>query len=144
MSNKDYIDKEVEEIITKDIFEKHFKHLQIEGDDYILNKMSIELFRLKIRLIKYFKGSVVLNDLHRFNVDVVLLKNENILSKIEIEDFENFLNILNDKSPTLRDEGYFYMVMKLSDWFDSEQKSIYEKIIMLEEKNIISETLKNF
>lgn len=144
MSNKNYIDKEVEEIITKDIFEKHFEHLQVEGDDYILNKMTIELFRLKIRLIKYFKGSVVLNDLHRFNVDVVLLKNENILSKIEIEDFENFLNILNDKSPTLRDEGYFYMVMKLSYWFDTEQKSIYEKIIILEEKNIISETLKNF
>lgn len=144
MSNKDYIDKEVEEIITKDIFEKHFEHLQIEGEDYLLNKMTIELFRLKIRLIKYFKGLFVLSDLHRFNVDVVLLKNENILSKIEIEDFENFLNILNNKSPTLRNESYLYMVMKLSYWFDTEQRSIYEKIIMLEEKNIINETLKNF
>lgn len=145
MSKENYISEEIEEIITKDIFEKYFKNLQIEGDVFILNKMTIELFRLKIRLIKYFKGSVILIDLEKFNLEIILLKLDKILSEIEIQDFENFLKMLNDKSTTLKEEAcYLYMISQLSESFHKEQESIYEKIIMLEEKNRINSIIEHF
>lgn len=144
MSNKDYISKEIEEIITKEIFEKYFKNLKIEGKDYFLNKMTIELFRLKIRSIKYFKGYVVLNDFIGFKLDIIKMKKENVLSKKEIKYFQNFLKILNDKNYIPIEECYRFMTLKLRDWFFYEQKNIYKKIILLEEKNKINEILKNF
>ncbi len=144
MSNIDYIDEEIEKIITKQIFEKYFYLLKIEGKDYFLNKMTIELFRLKIRSIKYFKGSVVLNDFIGFKLDIRQMKKENVLSKKEIKYFQNFLKILNDKNYIPSEECYRFMTLKLRDWFFYEQKNIYKKIIMLEEKNKINEILKNF
>ncbi len=149
MSNKDYISKEIEEIITKEIFGKYYSNFKIEGEDYILNKMTLDLFKIILRLIKFYRASYVLSDIQRLKLDIENLKSDNTLSENEIKYIENFFKILNIKSEILRDaalieESFTYIISQFSNWFYNEQPNIYQKIIMLEEKEMIKENIKNF
>lgn len=142
MSNKNYIEQEIEDLIMSDEIFKSFKEDHKKQNIY--NISIINLATLFLRLIKYHKGNFIftLYNYIKFNKSFIEIKE--ILSEEEKESFNNFI-LLMDKQRDYNRENCFIDLLRPSYIiFISKQSYIYEKIVILEEEKKINETLLNF
>lgn len=142
MSKEDYISKEIEEIIMSDEIFKYFQE-ECKGKS-ILDKSIIHIVTLLLRFIKYYKGNYNVSryDYNKFKKSVLEIKN--ILSEEEKESFNNF-RLLMDRERDYNCEKVFIELLRPSYLIlVSKQAYIYQKIVMLEEKEMIKENIKYF
>lgn len=150
MPNKDYIEQEIEEELYNYIKNKYFKHMKIGSHDYIWNKRALCLFKLKLRLIKFYKTNCSLMNFENLINDFELIKKQNILSIKENYNFEKFIKEIKELENKNNNqvfqviEKYQYITMQLISWFDLEKNYIYKSIIQFEEKQRIKKIIENF
>jgi len=136
MSNIDYIDKEIEELI---ITNQKFKIVSdyLGQDKSLISIKQIELMKLLIKFIKYFKGNFIFSNYKNFKNNYIEIKNN--LSEEEIEDFENITNIFDNC-----EEYFSSFISKPIKIIQKNQKDIFQLIIMLEEEQRIKKNIQDF
>ncbi len=142
MSKEDYISKEIEEIIMSDEIFKYFQE-ECKGKS-ILDKSIIHIATLLLRFVKYSKGNYnfSLYDYNKFKKSVLEVKS--LLSEEEKESFNNF-RLLMDRERDYNRENVFIELLRPSYLILlSKQAYIYQKIVMLEEKDRIKEIIQKF
>ena len=142
MSKEDYISKEIEEIIMSDEIFKSFK--EKHKNKHIYDKAIFDLAILFLRFIKYHKGNFVF-----FKYNYIKFKNEfnerkEILSEEEKENFNNFILIIDKTREFNRENTFLDLLSHSYVIFASNQNYIYQKIVMLEEKDRINEIIQKF
>lgn len=142
MSNKNYIEKQVEDLIMSDEIFKSFKK-EYKGKN-ILDKSIIQIATLLLRFVKYSKGNYNFSryDYNKFNKTVIEMKE--ILSEEEKESFNNFRLLMDGERDYNRENVFIELFRPSYIILISKQSYIYQKIIILEEEKKINETLLNF
>ncbi len=142
MSNKYYIEQDIEDLIMSDEIFKSFK--KEHKTQNIYNISIINLATLILRFIKYAKGNFNFSyyDYNKFNKSFIEIKN--LLSKEEIESFNNFILLMNRERDYNRENVFINLLQPSYAIFMTKQLYVYQKITMLEEQQRINENIKYF
>lgn len=142
MSNKDYIEQDIEDLIMSDEIFKSFK--KEHKTQNIYNISIINLATLILRFIKYAKGNYNFSryDYNKFNKTVIEIKD--LLSEEEKENFNNFRLLMNRERDYNRENVFIELLRPSYLILASKQAYIYQKIVMLEEQQRINENIKYF
>lgn len=143
IKDKNYIKDKIEEIILKDM-SKHIKSFEVGDPDYMWYQRSLELFKLKLRLIKFYKSKCNLMSFEDFIINFDIMKKEKILSIKETHNFRKFIDKINELELVKNGNVYIYIEMQHATWFDAEKENIYNRIIQLEEQEHNKIILENF
>lgn len=142
MSNKYYIEDEIIEKII--LSNKYFNNIypKNEYEKTFAEMLKIELTKLFIIFIKYFKGKFNIFDYNTFKKYFIEMKNKSLLSIDEIESFEYFIESLSKEE----DQEYiFSYIMKAPiRCVTNNTKDIYQQIVKFEEEINNAEILENF
>lgn len=128
MSNQDYINEEIENVIMKkysdNFFWNHNTRLIIKNNSFIE-----PFFRLSLRFMKYFKLCKAPRSFKKLKINFNTMKKKKLLSIKEIKEFKMFIKKLN----TLKLS--FIIYINILNVFDMEKKYMYEILKIQQELN---------
>lgn len=140
MSNKDYVEEEIENLIINNINQRRYPTTIIFGRGKInlkTNHTYDDFLKLNLRIMKYYNSIHVSETFENFFQEFNTIRKQNVLSQKEIEKFNIFVESYEIFKELKSTEEMF-------KYFHIKKQRMYEKLIKLEEEQRIKEVIKDF
>lgn len=143
MSNKNYIEEEVEDIILSSF---NLKNEEIILSSKNIHISKIGIAKLLIKIIKFTQGKVWLINLSYtdFKEYFFEMKNQSLLSEGEVDFFEKVISLLEKSEKYNSLINFSFLLQNVIDQMEVDLENMYQRITILEQEKINKEILKNF
>lgn len=143
MSNKNYIEEEIEDIILSSF---NLKNEEIILSSKNIHISKIGIAKLLIKIIKFTQGKVWLITLSYddFKKYFFEMKNQSLLSEGEVDFFEKVISLLEKSKKYNSLINFSFLLQNVIDQMEVDLENMYQRITILEQEKINKEILKNF